>query len=385
MIDIAVITTSRADYGILRPLIKALVEDPDINAGLLVSGGHLDERQGSTVREIEQDGFPIRARIPLGAAKDTAHSVTQQMARCIDGFAAQFTVSRPDLLIALGDRYEMFAAVSASVPFNIPVAHIHGGELTYGAQDDNFRHALTKLSHLHFASTAEYATRIKRMGEPPERVFNVGALSIDGIKSAPRLSKAELFARFDIRWNSAPLLVTLHAETKAALPVDNFAQAFFDALKDVDRTIIITHPNVDAGGATILKAAQAFQAQRSNVFIVPNFGAQAYYSLLTHAAAMVGNSSSGITEAAAFDLPVVNVGNRQKGRVRSANIIDVAMETDQVASATARALSSEFRAQLQGMDHAYGDGTAAHQILSIIKSVGALQDLIIKEFHDFNP
>jgi len=382
VISVAVITTSRADYSILRPLIRALADDPSFDAGLLVSGGHLDAASGGTIAEVEKDGFPILVKVPLGTRKDTAVSTSHQMANCIKGFADYFDQNQPDLLVALGDRYEMFAAVVASIPFNIPVAHIHGGELTYGAHDDNYRHALTKLSHLHFASTESYAQRITQMGEPAGRVYNVGALSLDSIKSTTTLSKSDLFDRFNISWEEPPLVVTLHPETRSTLPANIFAKTFFSSLSKVDRTVIITHPNADDGNAAIIKEAEAFKANYPKAFIVPNFGFQAYYSLLSYAAVMIGNSSSGIAEAQFFDLPVVNVGDRQKGRFRCANIIDVPLVEKEITKAIERSMSPAFRDQFQRLRNPYGDGTAARKITRILKSIKDPKSLVIKQFLD---
>jgi UDP-hydrolysing UDP-N-acetyl-D-glucosamine 2-epimerase len=369
MISVGVITTSRADYSLLRPLIAALNDVADFKVSLLVSGGHLCPRNSNSLHEIELDGCPIAAHIPLHATGNTAISISQQMAHAIHGFATHFAQSKPDLLIALGDRHEMFAAVTASVPFNIPVAHINGGELTYGAHDDNYRHALTKLSHIHFASTQEYAHRIAQMGEEKSRIFNVGVLSLDAIRATQRLNKEQLFERFNLTWETPPILVTLHAETKSNTPAGKFARTMFDALENRPETIIITHPNADVGGEDILAEAQAFQVRRNDVFIVPSFGAIAFYSMLDHAALMIGNSSSGIVEAQFFDLPVVNIGARQDGRLRSSNIFDVPMEEAALKHAIDKALSSELWQLQEKKQSPYGVGRAAEKIVSTLQGL----------------
>jgi len=382
MICVQVITTTRADYGILRPLLLALEQDAYFSLKLLVSGSHLEDRHGNTVSEIEADGFEISAQIPLGDDGDDAAAVASRMARCIQGFADSYTSDRPDLLVALGDRYEIFAAVAASVPFNIPVAHLHGGELTYGAQDDSFRHAITKMAHLHFSAAETYANRIRQMGEPGDCVFNVGALALDGIKATKRLTKEQLCERFSINWEQAPLLVTLHPETRAEMAPTVFAETVFSALDNVDRTIIITHPNADSGGEAILHAAQTFRDNHPNTYLVPSFGAQGYYSMLDHAAAMIGNSSSGISEALFFDLPVINIGDRQKGRVRSQNIIDVSVTKVEITAGIQKALSVDFKGQIHDAPNPYGDGSASKTITGIFRRIDDLPGLIVKQFQD---
>lgn len=383
MISVAVITTSRADYSIYRPLLKALDDAPGFDVGLLVSGSHLDQNQGLSVTEIEKDGYPIWARIAAEITDDSPFSISLSMGKTLKEFASFFIKNRPDLIFALGDRYEMFAAVSASVPFNIPVAHLHGGELTYGAQDDSFRHAITKLSHLHFACTKDYARRIAQMGEPAERIFNVGALSLDAIKTTPRLNKEYLCTKFDIKFDAPPLLVTLHSETRAQTSREVFATTFFDALGNFNMPVIITHPNNDAGGQIILGAARSFKNRAKNVHIVPNFGAAGYYSILGLCSAMVGNSSSGMLEASLFDLPVVNVGARQDGRLRSTNIIDTPMEKNALVAAIKKALSSDFKNKIVNTSCPFGDGSAATKIVEALMAFN-FQDgsLLFKQFAD---
>ncbi len=382
MIKCGVITTSRADYGILRPLLRALENAPDFTLELYVSGSHLEAEHGKTETEILKDGFAISARVPLGAGDADAQDIAKRMARCCEGFAHIYAQNQPDIIVALGDRYEMFAAVSASVPFNIPVAHLHGGELTEGAQDEVFRHAITKMAHLHFAATDIYTKRIIQMGEDPARCFNVGALAVDGILATKPLSKQALCDKFQLDWDSPPILVTVHAETRAALSSRCLAKAIFDAVAPLEQTIIITYPNADSGSHDIMEEINAFKAGRARTYLVPSFGAQAYYSILRHVAVVVGNSSSGILETPALGVPTINVGDRQKGRLRADCIIDTPVDRAAIQDALSKALSDDFKAVAKACHNPFGDGTAAQKILAAMRGVEDMKALATKAFHD---
>lgn len=382
MRTVTVITGARSDYGIYRPILERIVAHPALRLEVIVTGMHLSPEHGLTVRQIEQDGYPIRDRIECLTAADTPNAVAQAMGLGLIGFAQAYSRQRPELLLALGDRFEMFAAVQAALPFKIPVAHLHGGESTEGAIDEAIRHSLTKMSHYHFASTQTYADRIVQMGESPERVFVTGAPSLDNLRSVPLLSRDELRERHGLLIEEPPLLVTYHPVTLEYEQTEAQIAAVLSALEATGQPIIFTFPNADTSGRVIIQAIQQFAASHDNVQIAVNLGTQGYFSVMHHAAAMVGNSSSGIIEAASFRLPVVNIGNRQRGRVQAANVINCDCDQDAVLIAIQRATSPIFRASLTNLVNPYGDGRASERIVSALATLPLGDGVLRKHFHD---
>jgi UDP-N-acetylglucosamine 2-epimerase (non-hydrolysing)/GDP/UDP-N,N'-diacetylbacillosamine 2-epimerase (hydrolysing) len=306
------------------------------------------------------------------------------MAQGTLGFAQLFSRDPPDLLLVLGDRFEMHAATVAAVPFALPIAHIHGGESTEGVMDECFRHAVTKMSHLHFVATQDYARRVIQMGEQPWRVTVSGAPGLDAIAQVPRLSEKELQKRFGIPWAKNCLLVTFHPSTLNYQDTKKQIDALLAALKQTKQPIVFTSPNADTSNRTILEAIIGFTQKNKNARLISNLGSLGYFSLMALAKAMVGNSSSGIIEAASFFLPVVNIGDRQRGRVRSKNIIDVEVQSQDIAKAIANATSREFRKACQGIPNPYGDGRAADRIVNVLEKTPIDKKLLIKRFYD-NP
>lgn len=382
MRTIGVVTTARADYGIYGPLLQAISADPDLRLLLFVSGMHLSPEFGSTVRAIEEDGHPIAARIESLLASDSPQAVSKSIGLGVLGFADAFAQSRPDLLIVLGDRFEMLSAVVAAASYRIPVAHLHGGELSEGALDEQFRHAMTKLSHIHFVAADVFRRRLVQLGEEPWRVTVCGALGLDNLRETRLLSRGELEQCYGIRLVGAPLLVTFHPATLDSAPAERQADELLAALDKFDMTVVATAPNADTGGRAIARRLREYAAGRKNAVLVDSLGTQAYFSMMALAAAMVGNSSSGIIEAASFGLPVVNVGNRQKGRLRGANVIDVACDHAAITAGIAQAMEPAFRKSLAGMVNPYGDGRAVGKILQVLKSVDLVPALTVKSFHD---
>ena len=279
----------------------------------------------------------------------------------------------------------MHAAVLAALPFAIPVAHIHGGELSYGAIDDLLRHSMTKLSHLHFVATAEYAARVRQMGEEPWRVLVSGAPALDNLAAIPMLSREQLEERVGLRFDAPPLLVTFHPVSLEFERAAEQAEELLAALDGLDAPIVATKPNADAGGRAVLEKLTAWVKDRPRRVLIDNLGARAYFSLMQVAAAMVGNSSSGLIEAPSFRLPVVNIGTRQDGRSRAANVIDCACERDAVRAAVRRALSSGFRDSLAGLINPFGTGRAAEIIVERLRTVELNDRLLRKAFHDLHP
>lgn len=382
MRTIAVVTTSRADYGILYPVLRCVQAHPALALRLVVSGSHLSSRFGLSVRQIEADGFDIAARIEVLEDLDTAEATTAAMARGVAGFGRYLATNRPDLLFVIGDRFEMHAAVLAALPFLVPVAHLHGGERSSGAFDDALRHSMTKLSHMHFVSTEAYARRVRQLGEEAWRVTVSGAPSLDNLRHVRLLTRAELAARAGAPLGDRFLLVTFHPATLDTGDPAAQARALFHAVEHTGLALLVTMPNADPGGRAIRSVIAEREAANPRVRSVENMGTEGYFSAMALADAMVGNSSSGIVEAASFGLPVVNVGPRQDGRVRGANVIDVGATEEGIARGLARALDPTFTAGLRGMANPYGDGHAADRIVARLADVELGPALMVKHFAD---
>ncbi len=382
MRTIGVVTVARSDYGIYLPVLRRIQDDPDLQLHLLVAGAHLAPAFGLTVRDIEADGFPIGERVEMLLSSDTPTSIAKSMGLGIIGFAQAYERRRPDILLVLGDRFEMHAAVTAALPFNIPVAHIHGGELTLGAMDDALRHAITKMSHLHFVATQVYAQRVIQMGEEPWRVTVSGAPGLDNLYGARLFSREELGAQLGLEPHVPFLLVTVHPVTLEHEQTETQMRETLAALAAVGLPVVFTYPNADTRHHTIVQMIHEFTATHPQAQSVVNFGTPGYFSAMRWATAMVGNSSSGIIEAASFKLPVVNIGSRQQGRVRGRNVIDVPCERAAIQTAIEQAMSEEFRAGLADLVNPYGDGHAAERIVERLKSVPLDSRLLHKRFHD---
>lgn len=378
---IGVVTTSRADYGSYQPVLHRMAAEPDFRVSLFVAGMHLRPEHGLTVRQIEEDGFEIAARLDfLGG--DTAADIATSIGKAVIAYANVFAKCKPDLLLVLGDRFEMYAAALAALPFNLPVAHLHGGELTQGAMDDSLRHSLTKLSHLHFVSTEIYARRVRQLGEEPWRITVCGAPSLDHLKGLPELTPTQLVERFGVLLDPSPLLVTFHPATLESEKTAEQTNELLEALTDIDLPIVFTAPNADTCGQEIKTMLSGFIADRPQATMVENFGAQGYFTMMKHSAAMVGNSSSGIIEAPSFGLPVVNVGSRQTGRVRGANVIDVECDRVAISRGLRRALSAEFRTIAHNAQNPYSRGGAAEIIVQRLREVSLDASLRVKCFAD---
>ena len=382
MRTIAVVTVARSDYGIYLPLLRKIEADPDLRLRLIVGGMHLSPDFGLTVKMIEQDGFATSDRVDLLVPSDLPQAIAESMGRGTIGFAEAYARSRPDILVVLGDRFEMHSAALAALPFKIPVAHIHGGEITEGAIDDALRHSITKLSHLHFVTTDEYARRVVQMGEEPWRVTVSGAPSLDSLRELKLLSVPELEAKYGVRIDQPLLLVTFHPTTLEYEQSESQVEELLAALQASEMPVLFTLSNADTGGRLITRKIKDYVRENPAAQMVDNLGTQGYFSFMAIAAAMVGNSSSGIIEASSFKLPVVNVGTRQKGRVRAANVIEAGYERDEVLAGIKHACRAEFRAGLFSIKNPYGDGRAADRILPRLKEVSLDQRLLVKRFHD---
>jgi UDP-N-acetylglucosamine 2-epimerase (non-hydrolysing)/GDP/UDP-N,N'-diacetylbacillosamine 2-epimerase (hydrolysing) len=383
MRTIAVATVGRSDYGIYLPVLREIDRQPDLKLTVVAGGMHFSPEFGMTVLSLEHDGFDVAERVEVRATSDSPVAVAEAIGLGIAGFAQAYARCRPDLLVVLGDRYEMHAAALAALPLGIPTAHIHGGELAEGAIADALRHCITKLSHLHFVSTETYARRIVQLGEEPWRVFVTGAPSLDNLRTFEPLSRAEVEARVGMALDTAPLLVTYHPVSLEPAGAELWQMAeLFAALRDSGRPLVFTLPNADAGGLAIAEMIGAFVEREPGARLVANAGTTLYFSLMSCAAAMVGNSSSGLIEAASFGLPVVNIGSRQSGRVRADNVIDVNYDRYAIAGGIRRALEPPFRDRLREMLNPYGRGVAAQDIVHVLRTVPLDARLLHKRFFD---
>lgn len=373
---IGVVTTSRADYSHLYWPLRELAGHPDVELGVFALGPHLSPEFGSTIAEIERDGFPIQARIECLLSSDTDTGMAKTIGIAMMGLADALTAWRPDLLLLIADRYEMLAPASAALALRIPVAHIEGGEVSQGAIDDAVRNALTKLAHIHFTSTETARRRVIAMGEEPWRVHRAGAPSLDHLQRSKLLTRAALEERLGLVLAPPVLLAAWHPVT-ILRDTNAEADALFTALADLPGQLIFVYPNTDAGSYALIERTRSLAAERPDTHIFVNLDAVTYWSLLGQADVLVGNSSSGIMEAASFALPVVNAGIRQQGRERSRNVIDAPAEAGDLRAAIERALSPEFRDGLAGMVNPYGEGTAALTIARVLTDV-SLDGLLIK-------
>ncbi|SHE63175.1 GDP/UDP-N,N'-diacetylbacillosamine 2-epimerase (hydrolysing) [Caldanaerobius fijiensis DSM 17918] len=370
MRKIAVVTGTRAEYGLLYWTLKEIANDPELELQLIVTGSHLSPEFGLTKRDIEKDGFKIYDEVEILLSSDTGQGIAKSIGLGIISFAQVFSRLKPHILLILGDRFEVFAAATAAMALNIPIAHIAGGESTEGAIDEQIRHAITKMAHIHFPSCDYYAERIIKMGEEEWRVYNVGAPGLENIKKLKLLDKGELEKSLGIRLDLTTLLVTYHPETLERENIEQHVNNLLEALKETGCQIIFTYPNADSGGRYIIGKINDFVEKYKKARLYINLGQIRYLSLLKYVDVMVGNSSSGIIEAPSFKLPVVNIGSRQKGRLRALNIIDVGYSKEEILSGIRKALYDEsFRRELKNTKNLYGEGDTSKKIVSVLKTV----------------
>jgi len=323
MKKICVFTSSRADYGVLKPLINLLSNDSSYELKILVSGTHLSKEHGFTINEIIEDGYTVNEKVDILYGSYTEVDICEVMSKALKGFSKALHSINPELLILLGDRYETFICAAVATVLKIPIAHIHGGELTEGAIDEVFRHSITKMSYLHFTSTEVYKKRVIQLGEDPERVFNVGALSIDNIKKIKLLNKNELENKLKIKFSKKNILVTYHPVTLEKSTSKVQFQNILNALNTLkETTIIFTKSNADTDSNIINEMMDEFIKDKDNIFSFSSLGMLNYLSLMSHVDLVLGNSSSGIIEAPSFNIATINVGDRQKGRIQAESIIN---------------------------------------------------------------
>ena len=380
---ICVVTGTRAEYGLLCRLMQEIQSDGRMELQIIATGAHLSPEFGMTYREIEKAGFVINEKVEMLLSSDTPVGVTKSMGLALVGFADAFARLMPDIVVVLGDRYEILAAAEAAMVANIPIAHIHGGEITAGAIDDSMRHAITKMAQLHFVAAPEYRKRVLQLGENPAHVYAVGAVGIDNIVGMALMPLRELEESLQFPLGDKFFLVTYHPVTIEAARQTDALQNLFDALDLFpDYRILITKSNSDAGGREINRRLDEYTAARKErVACYASLGHLRYLSAMKYASAVVGNSSSGLLEAPVLKKPTVNIGSRQQGRLRYPSVIDCAEGKDAIAEALGKAVSAEFRRGLDNMAIPYADGKIARRIKDVLRDV-ELEGLFQKRFFD---
>jgi UDP-hydrolysing UDP-N-acetyl-D-glucosamine 2-epimerase len=364
---VAVVTTSRADWSSCRPVARTLAADDEIRLLLFAGGSHLERDFGNTAELVEADGFTVDERVPCYAGTST-EEVARSVGLAASGFAAAYERAHPDLLLVVGDRLELLGVVAAAVPFLLPVAHVSGGDTTEGAIDDVVRHAVSKLSHLHFVAMPEHARRLEQLGEEPWRITVSGDPALDDV-ARTSMTRDDVARQLEVALEPPVVVVGVHPTTLNGGAATATADAVLSALEDLDATVVLTYPGADAGAAGVVERLESFAAGHPNASLHRSLGQDAYYALLANADVLVGNTSSGIWEAPSFGLPVVNVGPRQDARVRAANVVDAPAERDAVAAAIVRSLDPQFRRGLDGLVNPYGDGHAAERIVGVLRDV----------------
>lgn len=369
MRKICVVTGTRAEYGLLYWLMKEIQEEPALLLQVIATGMHLSTEFGLTYRTIEEDGFTLNAKVEMLLSSDTPVGIAKSIGLGVIGFADALERLKPDIMVVLGDRYEILAAVQAALVARIPVAHIHGGETTEGAIDESIRHAVTKMSQLHFVAAEPYRKRVIQLGEHPDTVFNVGAVGIENIKRLQLLERAQLEESIHFALGHTCFLVTYHPATLGSIEPGTAMQALLDALDHFPQAqIILTKPNSDTDGRIISQMIDSYALRNEGrVAVFTSMGQVRYLSALQLASAVIGNSSSGIIEAPACHIPTVNIGDRQSGRLKSDSIIDCLEQTDSIVAAISKSLSPSFQESVKKSVSLYGSGESARQIKEHLK------------------
>jgi GDP/UDP-N,N'-diacetylbacillosamine 2-epimerase (hydrolysing) len=379
---ICVITGSRSDYGLLHWLMRDISSDQNMELQIIATGTHLSPEFGLTRTEIEEDGFTINTSIEILLSSDTPTGIAKSMGLGLIGFADAFHELKPDLIVVLGDRFEIFSAVSSALVASIPVAHLHGGEVTEGAFDDAFRHAITKMSHLHFVAHETYRQRVIQLGENPDHVFTVGGIGIDGIIHSKLLDRVELEIALKFKLGLKNLLITFHPSTVNFGDAKYQLECLLDALDILEDThLIFTMPNADAESRVIIKMIEDFVANHENARAFYSLGQLKYLSCIKHVDGVVGNSSSGILEVPSFKKGTINIGDRQCGRIQANSIINCKPSYEEICASLIKLYSKSFQSDLEKVVNPYGDGGTSKKILKIIKNIN-LQCLTKKLFFD---
>jgi UDP-N-acetylglucosamine 2-epimerase (non-hydrolysing)/GDP/UDP-N,N'-diacetylbacillosamine 2-epimerase (hydrolysing) len=385
MRKIAVITGTRAEYGLLSRLMQMIADDCDLQLQVVVTNMHLSPEFGLTYREIEADGFHIDKKVEMLLSSDTANATAKSVGLATIGFADAYEDLCPDLIVVLGDRFEMLAAVTTALFYKIPIAHLYGGEITEGAYDDAIRHAITKMSHLHFTSTEEYRTRVVQMGESPERVFCVGAIGIDNIRHEQLLSKPELEKSIDFTVTDKTLLVTFHPVTMENNTAKEQILNLLQVLEEYnDYSVIFTQPNADTNGRIITQLIQEFvKKYPSRSRLYASLGKRRYLSVLQYVKAVVGNSSSGLVEVPSFGIPTINIGDRQRGRIQATSVVNSSADYLSIKEAFNSALSDSFVQYAKTVTNPYEKKDTTKHIFEVLRNVD-LTSTCKKKFYQLN-
>ena len=380
---IAVFTGTRAEYGLLSGIIRGLDKSPDAELALIVGGMHLSPEFGYTVSEIESDGITVSGRLEFLVSSETPVGISKSMGLAIISAAELFDRQRPDILVLLGDRFEAMAVAQAAMIARIPIAHIHGGEITEGMIDEAIRHSITKMSHLHFAATDTYASRIMQLGENPEHIFNFGAPGIDNIKNLQLLNKTELSNSIDFSLFKKFMVVTHHSVTLSSNSgVGGLANLLSVLDEYPDYQLIVTYPNADTSNRALIALLEKYYSKdKKRTFLTRSLGVLRYLSAVKHCELVVGNSSSGLIEAPTLGVPTVNIGDRQKGRMHGDSVLSCDESAASIRKAIGHALSDSFRQIIKNIKSPYGDGHASEKILDVLIKF-PLDTIIFKKFHD---
>lgn len=379
---ICVITGTRADYGLLRWVMQGVKDDSGLTLQVIATGMHLSTEFGLTFREIEKDGFQIDRKVEMLTSSDTAVGTAKSMGLGMIGFADALNELKPDLILVLGDRFEIFAAVSAALVARVPVAHLHGGETTEGAFDEALRHSITKMAHLHFVAAQEYRQRVIQLGEQPEKIFLVGGLGIDNIKRLKLLNRAELEKSIAFKLGHKNLLITFHPVTLENSTATEQMGELLEVLAELEDThLIFTMPNADNDGRALMKMVQQFVALHPNSRAYTSLGQLRYLSCIAQVDGVIGNSSSGLAEVPTFKKGTINIGDRQRGRLQAASVINCEPTRKSIQAAMKILYTEEFQASLKQIQNPYGDGGASEQVVNIIKRC-ALDGITKKSFYN---
>jgi len=379
---VCVVTSSRADYGLLRLLMKDIKNTPSLNLQIIATGSHFLSEFGMTYKEIEGDGFTIDSKVEIDFNSDSSEGISESMGNGLIKFSKAISYLLPDLIIVLGDRYEIFSLVSAAHVARIPIAHIHGGETTEGSMDEAFRHSITKMSHLHFVATDTYKKRVLQLGEQTNRVFNVGGLGVDSIKCLKFLNQVELEKVIDFKFGDKNLLITFHPATLDINPTHEQLKELLDALRLLTKTkIIFTLPNADKDSLIIIKMIKEFVSKNDNTKAFSSLGQLLYLSCMKIVDGVIGNSSSALLEAPTLKKGAINIGDRQRGRIQATSVINCKPKKESICRALEELYSSKFIFELQEVTSPYGSGGASKEIVQIIESYN-LKNIQKKKFND---
>lgn len=385
MRKICVVTGTRADYGLLQWVMHGIQREANLQLQIIATGMHLSPEFGLTYHEIEADGFSIDRKLEVLVSSDSAVGLTKSMGLGVIAFADAFAELKPDIVLVLGDRFEIFSAAAAAMIAGLPIAHLHGGEITEGAFDDAMRHSITKMAHLHFVAAESYRRRVVQLGEDPARVFLTGGLGVDTISKMKLLDRDALELALDFKLGKKNLLVTFHPVTLENGTAGRQMSELLAALDTLQDThLIFTMPNADTGGRELIHMIEAFADSRSHVQAYKSLGQLRYLSCMAHVDGVVGNSSSGLAEAPSFRRGAVNIGDRQRGRLKAASVIDCEPFCDSIEKALHKLYSADFQESLAQVRSPYGEGGASEKIIDILKHVD-LDDILKKSFHDLLP